>query len=91
MGQLQQQIEKRLKLEGYSYRTRKIYIQHMKLFVAYHTKDPGSWHPLILNAICFLEGEDYQPIGPDYEEQKRLKVGELQLRSKVGLAKPFPH
>ncbi|MCD6169386.1 MAG: tyrosine-type recombinase/integrase [Candidatus Latescibacteria bacterium] len=40
MGELQQRMEERLKLEGYSYGTRKTYIQHMKLFVAYHKKDP---------------------------------------------------
>lgn len=40
MGELQQRMEERLKLEGYSYRTRKTYIQHIKLFVAYHKKDP---------------------------------------------------
>ncbi|HID95056.1 MAG TPA: hypothetical protein EYP53_03235 [Candidatus Latescibacteria bacterium] len=40
MGELQQRMEERLKLEGYSYRTRKTYLQHMRRFVAYHRKDP---------------------------------------------------
>ncbi len=33
-------MEEQLKLEGYSYRTRKTYLQHMKQLVAYHKKDP---------------------------------------------------
>ncbi len=40
MGELRRQMEERLKLEGYSYRTRKRYLQHMRRFVAYHRKNP---------------------------------------------------
>ena len=40
MGELRQQMEERLKLEGYSYRTRNRYLQHMRRFVAYHRKNP---------------------------------------------------
>ncbi|MFQ6618189.1 MAG: phage integrase N-terminal SAM-like domain-containing protein [Fidelibacterota bacterium] len=40
MGQLRNEMENQLKLEGYSYYTRKSYLQHVKQFVAFYRKDP---------------------------------------------------
>lgn len=40
MGALPPEMENQLKLEGYSYHTRKTHPQHMKQFAAYHKEDP---------------------------------------------------
>ncbi|HBR10297.1 TPA: hypothetical protein DD712_03480 [Candidatus Acetothermia bacterium] len=42
MGQLYQRMEERLKLEGYSYRTQKTYLQYMRQFAALLQERPAA-------------------------------------------------
>ena len=42
MGKLKNKMEMQLKLEGYSPRTMKTYLLHMKQLVVYYAKEPKS-------------------------------------------------